>query len=121
MYGGALRDAQTQSWCVCRAGNPFAVPVTLIYAANMPDRTTEQKFWDGYEKYMIAKDRDNRHQIKLYAMWAIGELHNLVGLDKYKDKNECAKVIANLFSAIGMSQAQALETYEELHKDSRPI
>jgi len=87
----------------------------------MPERATTEKFWDGYEKYIIARDRDNRHQIKLYAMWAIGEVHNLVGFDQYQDKNECAKVVADLFSAIGMSQAEALALYEELYKDSRPI
>jgi hypothetical protein len=87
----------------------------------MADKSTIEKFWDGYEKYMTAKDRDSRHLINLYAMWTIGELHNLVGFDKYKDKNECAKTLASLFPAIGLTQEQALEMYEDLYEHSRPV
>ena len=50
----------------------------------------------------------------------IGDLRQLVG-ENYKDKNECAKVIATLFARIAMTHQQALETYQELYDDSRPI
>ena len=53
-------------------------------------------------------------------MWAVGDVHELVG-ENYKDKNECAKVIAKLFGIIEMTHHQAAETYQELYDDSRPI
>jgi hypothetical protein len=53
-------------------------------------------------------------------MWAVGDVHELVGKN-YKDKNECAKVIIKLFGIIGMTHHQAVETYQELYDDSRPI
>ena len=86
----------------------------------MPEPTTAEKFLEHYEKYQSAKSRNNAHWTKLCAMWAIGELHKLVG-ENYKDKNECAKVIATLFARIAMTHQQALETYQELYDDSRPI
>ena len=86
----------------------------------MPEPTTAEKFLEHYEKYQSAKSRNNAHWTKLCAMWAIGELHKLVG-ENYKDKNECAKVIATLFARIAISHQQALETYQELYDHSRPI
>jgi len=38
--------------------------------------------------------------------------------ENYKDKNECAKVIATLFARIAMNHQQALETYQELDDDN---
>ena len=86
----------------------------------MPEPTTAEKFLEHYENYQSAKSRNNAHWTKLCAMWAIGELHKLVG-ENYKDKNECAKVITKLFGIIGMTHHQAVETYQELYDDSRPI
>jgi hypothetical protein len=86
----------------------------------MPEPTTAEKFLEHYEKYQSAKSRNNAHWTKLCAMWAIGELHKLVG-ENYKDKNECAKVIATLFARIAMTHQQALGIYQELYDDSRPI
>jgi hypothetical protein len=51
-------------------------------------------------------------------MWAIGELHKLVG-ENYKDQNECAKAVAGSFALIGMTQQEGLETYQELYDNSR--
>ena len=53
-------------------------------------------------------------------MFSLGDLRQLVG-ENYKDKNECAKVIATLFARIAISHQQALETYQELYDHSRPI
>ena len=52
-------------------------------------------------------------------MWAIGELHKLVG-ENYKDKNECAKAVASSFALIEMTQQEGLESYQELYDNSRP-
>ena len=86
----------------------------------MPESTTAKKFYDHYESYQSAKSRKDAYRTKLYAMWAVGDVHELVG-DNYRDKNECAKVIASLLSASGMTHHQAVETYQELYDDSRPI
>jgi hypothetical protein len=86
----------------------------------MPERTHAEKFYDHYERYQSAKSRKNAHLTKLYAVWSIGNVHELVG-ENYKDKNECAKVIASLFDVIGMTHQQALETYQELYDDTRAI
>ena len=85
----------------------------------MPEPTTAEKFLEHYEKYQSAKSKNNAHWTKLCAMWAIGELHQLVG-ENYKDKNECAKAVASSFALIGMSQQEGLESYQELYDNSRP-
>jgi hypothetical protein len=85
----------------------------------MPEPTTAEKFLEHYEKYQSAKSRNNAHWTKLCAMWAIGELHILVG-ENYKDKNECAKAVSSSFALIGMTQQEGLETYQELYDNSRP-
>jgi hypothetical protein len=90
----------------------------------MPEPTPAENFYDHYDRYQKAKSRKNVHLIKVYALWSIGHVHELVGQnykDKNKDKNECAKVIATLFARIAMTHQQALETYQELYDDSRPI
>jgi hypothetical protein len=86
----------------------------------MPERTPTEKFYDHYERYQSAKSRQGAHWTKVYAMFSIGDLRQLVG-ENYKDKNECAKVIATLFARIAMTHQQALETYQELYDDSRAI
>jgi hypothetical protein len=89
----------------------------------MPERTPTEKFYDHYERYQSAKSRQGAHWTKVYAMFSISDLRQLVGesyKDKNKDKNECAKVIASLFARIAMTHEQALETYQELYDDSRP-
>jgi hypothetical protein len=86
----------------------------------MPESATAKRFYDHYESYQCAKSRKDAHWTKLCAMWAVGDVHELVG-ENYKDKNECAKVIVSLFGIIGMTHHQAVETYQELYDDSRPI
>jgi hypothetical protein len=86
----------------------------------MPESAAAKKFYEHYESYQSAKSRKDDHWTKLCAMWAIGDVHELVG-ENYKDKNECAKVVGNLFGIIGMTHHQAVEAYQELYDDSRPI
>jgi hypothetical protein len=86
----------------------------------MPERTIAKKFYDHYESYQSAKSIKDAHWTKVHAMSSIGDLHELVG-ENYRDKNECAKVIASLLSASGMTHYHAVETYQELYDDSRPI
>jgi len=85
----------------------------------MPESPAAKKFYDHYESYQSAKSRKDALWTKLCAMWAVGDVHELVG-ENYKDKNECAKVITKLFGIIGMTHHQAVETYQELYDDSRP-
>jgi hypothetical protein len=85
----------------------------------MPESPAAKKFYDHYESYQSAKSRKDAHWTKLCAMWAIGELHKLVG-ENYKDKNECAKAVASSFALIGMTQQEGLESYQELYDNSRP-
>jgi hypothetical protein len=82
----------------------------------MPERTPTEKFYDHYERYQSAKSRQGAHWTKVYAMFSIGDLRQLVG-----ENYECAKVIATLFARIAMTHQHALETYQELYDDSRPI
>ena len=82
----------------------------------MLERTPTEKFYDHYERYQSAKSRQGAHWTKVYAMFSIGDLRQLVG-----ENYECAKVIATLFARIAMTHQQALETYQELYDDSRPI
>ena len=82
----------------------------------MPERTPTEKFYDHYERYQSAKSRRGAHWTKVYAMFSIGDLRQLVG-----ENYECAKVIATLFARIAVTHQQALETYQELYDDSRPI
>ena len=96
----------------------FAWKVSLVYAGNMPERTTEQKFWDAYDSYRKAKDKGDAHDIKVTALLSIDKLRELLGPDKYKDKNECAKV---LNSAGVITHEQALEDYEELYQDAKRV
>jgi hypothetical protein len=86
----------------------------------MPESATAKRFYDHYESYQSAKSRKDAHWTKVCAMSSIGDLHKLVG-ENYRDKNECAKVIASLLSASGMTHHQAVETYQELYDDSRRI
>jgi hypothetical protein len=82
--------------------------------------THEQKklFFDYYEKYCAAKDRQDVYSKKLFAMLSIGQVHKLAG-DRYKDASESAKIIQDLFEATYLTDQQALEMYEELFRDSR--
>jgi hypothetical protein len=85
----------------------------------MPERTPTEKFYDHYERYQSAKSRQGAHWTKVYAMFSIGDLRQLVG-ENYKDKNECAKAVASSFALIGMTQQEGLESYQELYDNSRP-
>jgi hypothetical protein len=64
----------------------------------MLERTPTEKFYDHYERYQSAKSRQGAHWTKVYAMFSIGDLRQLVG-ENYKDKNECAKVMDLLAEA----------------------
>ena len=93
----------------------FAWKVSFVYAGNMPERTTEQKFWDAYSEYKKAKDKGDA---TVSALLCIDRLNELLGPDKFKDKNECAKV---LNSAGIITHQQALEDYEELYQDAKRV
>lgn len=82
--------------------------------------THEQRdqFFGYYEKYCVAKDRQDVHSTKLFAMLSIGQVHKLAG-DRYQVASESAKIIQNLFEAAYLTDQQALEMYEELYRDSR--
>ena len=67
----------------------LVVVATFVYAGIMPERTTEQKFWDAYSEYKKAKDKGDA---TVSALLCIDRLNELLGPDKFKDKNECAKV-----------------------------
>jgi hypothetical protein len=94
----------------------FGFDLTIF---KMAEPTTAEKFLEHYEKYQNAKSNNNAHWMKQCAMWAIGELHKLVG-ENYKDENECAKAVASSFALIGMTHEEGLETYQELYENSRP-
>ena len=82
----------------------------------MPERTKEQQFWDAYSNYRKAKDKRDAQEVTVSALLCIDRLNELLGPDKFKDKNECAKV---LNSAGIITDQQALEDYEELHQDAK--
>jgi hypothetical protein len=108
---------RTQSKSTSPLGLPplFARQVSFASASNMLKRTGEQKFWDSYNSYKVAKQKGDTHHIKVNALMSIGRLQELLGSAKYKDKNECAKV---LNSAGVITHQQALEDYEELYRDA---
>jgi hypothetical protein len=46
----------------------------------MPERTPTEKFYDHYERYQSAKSRQGAHWTKVYAMFSIGDLRQLVDI-----------------------------------------
>jgi L-rhamnose isomerase len=75
-------------------------------------------FFQYYESYCVAKDRQDVHTTKFFAMLSIGQVHKLAG-DRYKDVTESATIIKNLFESAYITDKQALAMYEELFRDSR--
>jgi hypothetical protein len=75
-------------------------------------------FFQYYESYCAAKDRQDVHSTKLFAMLSIGQVHKLAG-EQYKDPAQSAKVIQNWFETAYLTDKQSLAMYEELFRDSR--
>ena len=91
----------------------------IVPRMNGGTRDPKDLFFQYYENYVVAKDRQDVHSRKLFAMLSIGQVHKLAGA-RYKDATESAKVIQNLFDAVYLTDQQALEMYQELYRDSRP-
>jgi hypothetical protein len=84
----------------------------------MSGENIRAKFVDHYEDYLRADKENDAGLKKVFAKLLIDDVHQLVGAN-YTDKNECAKVVATFFPAIGMEQQGGLELYQKLCNESQ--
>ena len=91
----------------------------IVPRMNGGTRDPKDLFFQYYENYVVAKDRQDVHSRKLFAMLSIGQVRKLAGA-RYNDATESAKVIQNLFDAVYLTDQQPLEMYQELYRDTRP-
>jgi hypothetical protein len=45
----------------------------------MPEEESKKRFYDYYEKYVVAKQRNARREFSFYALMSLAQIHQIAG------------------------------------------